>query len=245
MKNSTVPKNTSSNTQKPSSCIRTQRGIALLAAIGFLAAIGVGAAVSFHMVSGENNVQHQLLKERIAFYAAEAGLAESRAVIRSLWTLDSGFNNVFSDLTGASPATTPLNRTGPAFGVPGPCNDTSGTTKATPCLYELLPSTPYAIRPDADHNFSDSLSDDDSEYYPEQANVSFRSFYYDDEDDSDFTGDSNRQFWVVSVGEVQTDRGRPIRAIVRALVTGPMPSESSVGYSGQKGGDSSKQNSTY
>lgn len=243
MSTSTIRQNPSQN-DPVGRCPGSQRGIAMLAAIGFLAAIGVGAAISFHMVSGENNVQHQLLKEKVAFYAAEAGLAESRAIIRSLWTLESGFNQVFSDLTGASPGTTALNQTQAAFGVPGPCNTSTGGSKATPCLYPLLPSTPYPLRVSEDEAFPGQTADD-SEYYPEQANVSFRSFFYDDEDDGNFTVDSNRQFWVVSVGEVRTGDGRPIRAIVRALVTGPMPSESSVGYSGQKGGDSSKRNSTY
>lgn len=229
---------------------RGARGIALVAGIGFLAVLGIVAAVSYRMVAGENNIQTQLRKERVAFYAAEAGLAEARAMMRMQWVASTGFQQVFSDMTGTSPAGAALNKDGNEFSqhVGGDCNKIINNRRI-PCLYPLAPEQKYPLRESMSDTF-DGYSDADEEereklndFFPEQDNVFFQTFFYDDDDDDDYTSDANRQFWVVSVGEVRGGLlSRPVRVVVRALVTGPLPAELSVGYSGQKGASASKIN---
>lgn len=220
---------------------RSPRGIALMAALGFLAVLLVGVGVSLHMTSSEIAVQAMQQKEGIAFYAAEAGLSEARSLIRSMWNSTDGFSRVFAQLTAQSANADALQNKGGTddFGMGGNC-DTPAGNPSIPCLYEFMPRQPYTLRENDAQPFF-GVTADDSEYYPDHEGVTFHTFIYDDDDgDNTFTQDANRQFWVVSVGEVATGDGRPVRAIVRALVTGPNPLQSDGSYESQKGGGASK-----
>lgn len=224
---------------------RGARGIVLLAAIGFLAILGLVVAVSMHMLEAESEIQAQQQKERIAFYAAEAGLAEARAMIRAMWSPADGFARVFAELTDESTEAQALRnptREDDPFNMGGACDEpgTAGVP-VIPCLYQLIPRQNYFLRVNANHGF-DGLDPESEAFYPEQDNVTFETFIYDDADrDNTFTQDANRQFWVVSVGEVAGRPGeRPARVTLRALVTGPRPLQSDGSYSSQKGGGASK-----
>lgn len=230
---------------------RDARGLALVAGIGFLAVLGIVAAVSYRMVAGENNIQTELRKERVAFYAAEAGLAEARSMMRAQWVPATGFQQVFSNMTGTTPADAALNDDDDSeFSrhVGGICNEIQNNRRI-PCLYPLTAEQRYPLRVDSAVIFDGYADADPQEqekitlFFPDQDNVFFQTFFYDDDDDDDYTSDANRQFWVVSVGEVRGGLlSRPVRVVVRALVTGPLPAELSVGYSGQKGASASKIN---
>ena len=218
---------------------RAGRGIALLAAIGFLAVLLVVVGVSMHMLNGESEIQFQQQKERVAFYAAEAGLAEARSMIRAMWSPTDGFARVFAELTNEA-ADAAINNEVDEFNMGGQC-DTPNGAPTVPCLYRLSPPQNYFLRNDPALPF-DALDAALEPYYPEQNNVTFQNFIYDDADgDNTFTQDANRQFWVVSVGEVAGKPGeRPTRVVLRALVTGPHPLQSDGSYGAQKGGGASK-----
>lgn len=227
---------------------RGEHGIIMLAAIGFLAVLGVVVAISMHMLESESAIQSQQLRERIAFYAAEAGLAEARSMIRAMWHPTDGFARVFAELTyeKATNAEELLNPTAQndPYHMGGACNDTlGGTTAVVACLYRLSPRQQYFLRPDEDSDV-DGMEElkDNKKLYPVHDNVSFETFIYDDADqDNNFAQDSNRQFWVVSVGEVNNGNNkRPTRVTLRALVTGPRAQQSAGSYSSQKGGGASK-----
>lgn len=227
---------------------RGEHGIIMLAAIGFLAVLGVVVAISMHMLESESAIQSQQLRERIAFYAAEAGLAEARSMIRAMWHPTDGFARVFAELTfeNAIDAEELLNKPdqGDPYHMGGACNDTLGSgTPVVACLYRLSPRQQYSLRLD-DKKSVDGLKDKNNAFaaYPVHDNVSFETFIYDDADqDNNFAQDSNRQFWVVSVGEVNNGNNkRPTRVTLRALVTGPRAQQSAGSYSSQKGGGASK-----
>ena len=226
---------------------RGEHGIIMLAAIGFLAVLGVVVAISMHMLESESAIQSQQLRERIAFYAAEAGLAEARSMIRAMWHPTDGFARVFAELTYESAAVGALlNPTAQddQYHMGGACNDTLGSgTPVVACLYRLSPRQQYSLRLD-DKKSVDGLKDKNNAFaaYPVHDNVSFETFIYDDADqDNNFAQDSNRQFWVVSVGEVNNGNNkRPTRVTLRALVTGPRAQQSAGSYSSQKGGGASK-----
>lgn len=217
-----------------------ERGIALLAAIGFLAILGLVVAISMRMLEAESEIQAQQQKERIAFYAAEAGLAEARAMIRAMWNPTDGFARVFAELTNESAAAALNVGDSDEFNMGGACNTPTGAP-TVPCLYKLSPQQNYFLRNDATKSFDD-IDAALEPYYPEQNNVTFQTFIYDDADgDNTFVQDANRQFWVVSVGEVAgRSNERPTRVVLRALVTGPEPIQSDGSYSSQKGGGASK-----
>lgn len=215
---------------------RGERGIVLIAAIGFLAILGLVVAISMRMLEAESEVQAQQQKERIAFYAAEAGLAEARSMIRAMWNPTDGFARVFAELTNGDPSSAENKGTNDEFNMGGVC-DTPAGAPTVPCLYVLSPRQNYSIQ--------DNSGDIDAAiepYYPEQDNVTFQTFIYDDADgDNTFVQDANRQFWVVSVGEVAgRTNERPTRVVLRALVTGPDPIQSDGSYGSQKGGGASK-----
>ena len=225
---------------------RRESGIIMLAAIGFLAVLGLVVAISMHMLESESAIQAQQLRERVAFYAAEAGLAEARSMIRAMWHPTDGFARVFAELTYENAnAESLLNKEqNDPYHMGGKCNDTlSGGTPVVACLYRLSPRQNYFLRPDEDSDV-DGMKElgDNKKLYPVHDNVSFETFIYDDADqDNNFAQDSNRQFWVVSVGEVSNGPNRrPTRVTLRALVTGPRAQQSDGSYSSQKGGGASK-----
>lgn len=187
---------------------RQSRGFTLLLALGVVAVVTMAVMLSYSVVGREADTQADTRRQKQAFFAAEAGLAEGRETIRLL------LNNNGNNTTMSLPA---------ALGGSVPVADIPALAAANPPWYELLPG------PAADNNWNrytilkTNLSASEIPAgvdYPEQNNVRYRVFVRDDEDDDQNTVDSNRQLWILAVGEVTTTTGvRPTRSMVQALVT--------------------------
>ncbi|GMU01965.1 hypothetical protein KH5H1_60850 [Corallococcus caeni] len=168
----------------------------------------MAVTITWRMVRQEADVQGDLRRQKEAFFAAEAGLAEGRETMRLLLGNAETYNPAITAL--GAPASEP------------------GLGSPTQPWYDVLPGassagdgwTPYALTPE-DMAPSELASGSGDVYadYPRQANVRYRVFVHDDADDGDFTEDSNRQVWLVAVGEVVGGSGRPTRAVVQALIT--------------------------
>lgn len=202
------PESWSRTPRRPTSPLkkRRERGFALLTSLGVTLALTVTVALTVRGITREANVQGDLRRQKEAFFAAEAGLAEGREAMR-LMLGDSETYNPALALLG-SPVSEP------------------GLGSATQPWYEVLPSgssdgwntyslTPEAMTPSELSNVKGEAYAD----YPRQANVRYRVFVHDDADDADFTTDTNRQVWLVAVGEVVGGSGRPTRSVVQALIT--------------------------
>ncbi|NPD22378.1 hypothetical protein [Corallococcus exiguus] len=184
---------------------RQSRGFTLLLALGVVAVVTMAVMLSLNVVGREADTQADTRRQKQAFFAAEAGLAEGREAVRLL----------LSTQTGSSmPLEATLGR--PRVTLPGMGSDTYP-------WFDLLPGTgvdgwnDYLITKDT---LDGSEIRADITDYPEQRNVRYRVFIRDDDDDSDtgFGTDTNRQLWVIAVGEVTNPHGRPTRAVVQALV---------------------------
>ncbi|MCY1036358.1 hypothetical protein OV207_33285 [Corallococcus sp. BB11-1] len=184
--------------------LRQPRGFTLLLALGVVAVVTMAVMLSYSTVGREADSQADTRRQKQAFFAAEAGLAEGREAVRII--MDNALNSQI------------------------PLRDTLGRDRVelpgmgTPEYpwFELLPGD----GPEGWNQYSITLDSlDPSEYagvedYPEQTNVRYRVFVRDDvETDDAFGIDTNRQLWVISVGEVTNANGRPTRAVVQALVT--------------------------
>ncbi|GMU00309.1 hypothetical protein KH5H1_44290 [Corallococcus caeni] len=185
---------------------RQSRGFTLLLALGVVAVVTMAVMLSYSVVGREADTQADTRRQKQAFFAAEAGLAEGRETVRLL------LNNNGANSTMGLPA---------ALGGATPVADIPALAAANPPWYELLPG------PGADkwNNYTilkTNLSASEIPAgvdYPEQNNVRYRVFVRDDADDDQNTVDSNRQLWILAVGEVTTAGGRPTRSMVQALVT--------------------------
>ncbi|RKH30020.1 hypothetical protein [Corallococcus sp. CA031C] len=184
--------------------LRQPRGFTLLLALGVVAVVTMAVMLSFSVVGREADSQADTRRQKQAFFAAEAGPAEGREAVRIIMDTNLGATLVLKDALGRDRVELP------------------GMGSANYPWFELLPGdgvdgwNDYSIT-------TDSL--DAAEYagiddYPEQKNVRYRVFVRDDVESDDLFGtDSNRQLWVISVGEVTNANGRPTRAVVQALVT--------------------------
>ncbi|MFP2895813.1 hypothetical protein [Corallococcus sp. 4LFB] len=185
---------------------RQSRGFTLLLALGVVAVVTMAVMLSYSVVGREADTQADTRRKKQAFFAAEAGLAEGRETVRLLLT-NNGNNS-----TMGLPA---------ALGGAVPVSDIPALAAANPPWYELLPGTGggnwnnYTVLK-ANLSASEVPAGVD---YPEQNNVRYRVFVRDDADDDQNTVDSNRQLWILAVGEVTTASGRPTRSMVQALVT--------------------------
>ncbi|MHA7628101.1 hypothetical protein [Corallococcus sp. M7] len=183
---------------------RQSRGFTLLLALGVVAVVTMAVMLSLNVVGREADTQADTRRQKQAFFAAEAGLAEGREAVRLLLSTSTGPMALGTTL-GTSRVT-----------LPGMGSD------AYP-WYELLPGTgadgwnDYLITTDT---LDGSEIRADITDYPEQRNVRYRVFVRDDDDDdsASFGTDYNKQLWVIAVGEVTTPHGRPTRAVVQALV---------------------------
>ncbi|RKH04352.1 hypothetical protein D7V97_25470 [Corallococcus sp. CA053C] len=191
---------------RPTSHRRQPRGFTLLLALGVVAVVTMAVMLSFSVVGREADTQADTRRQKQAFFAAEAGLAEGRETLRLLLT------NNGANTTMALPT---------ALGGVAPVGDIPALAAANPPWYELLPGpgadkwNKYTLLK-ANLGASEIPTGVD---YPEQNNVRYRVFIRDDMDDDQSTVDSNRQMWVLAVGEVTTANGRPTRSMVQALVT--------------------------
>ncbi|WP_208719247.1 hypothetical protein [Corallococcus sicarius] len=191
---------------RPNSHRRQPRGFTLLLALGVVAVVTMAVMLSFSVVGREADTQADTRRQKQAFFAAEAGLAEGREALRLL------LKNNGSDTTMGLPA---------ALGGASPVGDIPALAAANPPWYELLPG-PGADKWNRYTILKTNLGTTEIPAgvdYPEQNNVRYRVFIRDDLDDDQSTVDSNRQLWILAVGEVTTANGRPTRSMVQALVT--------------------------
>lgn len=182
----------------------------MLMAMGLVALVMLAVAASFTIVGREAAVQGDSRRSKQAFFAAEAGLAEARETVRILLGTDSTYNNVIA-----------------ALGAPVAEPGVGAQTAADP-WYEVFPGgwQAYTLGPtavdtgvtNADREAVDADGDAFLDY-PDQTNVSYRVFLRDDRDDTDQASDANRQVWLIAVGQVTTAGGRPVRAVVQALIS--------------------------
>ncbi|MFY2564356.1 hypothetical protein ACN469_42605 [Corallococcus terminator] len=201
------------------------RGMALLMALGIIAFISAAVVVSLRKVAAESALQAQERRNREAHFAAEAGLAEARVVVRLLLGLGGGvlkFDPVMERLGNAYNGTA---FDGFVQGEPGlPSN------AAFP-WYEVIGWTPYSLAAASSGGAIDSdvatanqeMNGPDGPIfdYPTQERLFYRVFLVDDNDDTPLRrADSNNRVWLVSVGEVRgRDNTQPQRVIIRALIT--------------------------
>ena len=193
------------------------------------------------LVTTEADVQGQDRRQRVAYFAAEAGLAEGREAARMLLQ---------------NTATVTLL---PLFSAAGPAiNDPVGFPASVPGneWFQLLPPTSYGLAStgaggafasgtaSADRERTDSTG---ASYqgFPANRGVTYQVFLRDDNDDANQLADSNGKAWIISVGEVASSvaGAMPVRAVVRALVSlrGSAPSLQS--YTAQQGQGSTKSGS--
>ncbi|MCP3163286.1 hypothetical protein [Myxococcus qinghaiensis] len=188
---------------------RAARGFTLLVALGVVVVVTMAVMLSYRVVGREADTQADARRQKEAFFAAEAGLAEGREAMRLRSSpVELTYLQAFSALTAANATVTEL-----------------GLAGANPAWMELLPATPGdpwnylrlapTYLPAAEKA---SASGDPYVDYPEQNNVRYRVFVRDDVDDNDPTTDANGRVWVAAVGEVLSRDGRPTRAIVQALI---------------------------
>ncbi len=189
---------------------RQPRGFTLLVAMGLVTLVTMTVLLSLNVVSDEADIQGDSRRQKEAFFAAEAALAEGREAVR----LRLGDRQTYGFV---------LTSLGPAVNEPG-------LGDAMPAWYEVLPVPPtppdtvgwnYLRLTPEDMPPSELANATGEAYadYPAQSNVRYRAFIRDDADDNSSTIDSNGQVWLIGVGEVLNPEGRPTRAIVQALIT--------------------------
>ncbi|MBN8228014.1 hypothetical protein JYK02_10895 [Corallococcus macrosporus] len=175
--------------------------------MGITLALTVTVALTVSAVTREATIQGDLRRQKEAFFAAEAGLAEGRETMRLLLGDSETYNTALAAL--------------------GPPVSEPGLGSATQPWYEVLPApassdgwNTYPLTLE-DLSVAERSSATGELYadYPRQANVRYRVFVHDDADDADFTEDTNRRVWLVAVGEVLGSSGRPTRSVVQALIT--------------------------
>lgn len=204
---------------------RGQRGFALLMAIGIIAFIAAAVVVSLRAVASESALQGGERRNREAHFAAEAGLAEAREVVRLIRTTTGG-NNFNAIMTALG------NQLTPGSGLNGFVTETGLPSDNTTPWYQVIPWTNYTLQAanagaaiDSDHSTNNQEmngSDGPIRDYPDQLNVRYRVFLVDDDDDAtnDRRADGNNRVWLVSVGEVTGQQGtQPQRVIIRSLIT--------------------------
>lgn len=186
---------------------RQSRGFTLLLALGVVAVVTMAVMLSYSVVGREADTQADTRRQKQAFFAAEAGLAEGREKVRLLMA-----NNGNSESLALAAA----------LGGASPVSDIPALASANPPWFELLPGS----GPDKWNKYTllkSNLGPTEIPAgidFPEQANVRYRVFVRDDDDgDNAGTVDINDQLWILAVGEVTTANGRPTRSMVQALVT--------------------------
>jgi len=202
-----------------------RRGSTLLMATGVITLGTVAVFVSLAAVRSEGALQGDERRGRIAFFAAEAGLAEGREKMRIL--------------VGADPTyTAALNSLG---------SFTSEAGLPTNQLFDVLPWTNYSLE-----TSGAEISIDASELQaPDgagislntQRNVRYRVFAYDDDDgDGSLLADTNKLIWLVAVGEVASEfpGAMPVRTVIRSLIRTTAGVPTTPGYGAQKGQGSDK-----
>ena len=210
-------------------CRRSERGSTLLPALGVTTVLLLGTTASLSLVSGESEAQGAARLERLAAFAAEAGLAEGREAL----TIRAGSATAYDGVLGTLPRAADV-----------------GT--ATDVWFDLLGdgADPWVAYPMVRGSGAD-VSLTDAELPPEvalaaQATVRYRVFVRDDWDQDapgpvPQTFDSNGRVWLVAVGEVGLPSGRPVRVVLQQLVRNqPGVADAVMENNSQRGGSASK-----
>ncbi len=216
----------------------------MLLALGLVAFVTLAVALSLSVVGKETDFQGASRRQREAFYAAEAGLAEARYIVGDIL---GNSNQVFTTVIGQLGApvnvagigdSRPNDRWYDVFENPGGAPD--GNWRA----YTL---TGTAIDTTVTTNGRELIDPTGQPYlsFPDHAGVRYRVFLRDDWDDGDQETDTNGRVWLISVGEVQVPNGRPVRAVVQALISNrnSIPSQSIGCVGANCGPDMSANNS--
>ncbi len=227
----------------------SERGIALLMAIALIAAITAATLISLRAVAAESALQAHERRSREAFFAAQAGMAEARAWVRT----QLGGNSHFSEFLNPSPGKPfQMYVNGPGWPTPEP----GLPSDANVPWFEVIPRTAYTYSTTAlgtgvdpgvgganrEMNGPDGVRIAD---FPMADNVTYRAFLVDDNDGTARMGtatdiDANGRVWLVSVGEVAGPPGtQPHRSIIRALIT-PVGSPGDNPEGGDKGGSANQ-----
>ncbi len=208
-----------------SSSKNTQRGSTLLMATGVITLASIGVFLSLGAVRSEAQLQGDQRRSRIAFFAAEAALAEGREKMRILVGADPTYTAALGSLGGfVSEAGLPSNQLLDVLTWTAYPMDTTGVDTAL-AASELTAPDGSAITLNS------------------QRNVRYRVFAYDDEDgDGSLLADSNKLIWLVAVGEVSSDvvGAMPVRSVIRTLIRTTAGVPSTPGYNAQKGQGSDK-----
>ncbi len=185
------------------------RGFTILLALGLVAVSSLAVAVGLSVVGGEASAQAASRRQREAFFAAEAGLAEARAVLRELQDVNAVTFNPAIERLGQA-VNEPGLGAGPAS---DPWFDVLGGWQAYTLLDGAMDANVTAAgRELVAPNGQPFLS------FPEQRAVRYRVFLRDDADDANPAEDGNGQVWLVAVGEVTSAQGQATRAVVQALI---------------------------
>ncbi len=204
-------------TRRPPRAPHARRGFTLLLALGLIALVTAGVLVSLRAVSTESTLQAHERRSREALFAAEAGMAEGRSLVLAM------LNTPNPNVGVGRPYTREVLARLAVVNEPGLPDAAAGGIP----WRELIPKTDYTLARGT--AIDDTVAQANREItgpdgvalgsYPEAANVSFRVFVVDDDDDADRDTDDNGRIWLVSVGEVQpAGQGLPYRTIVRSLL---------------------------
>ncbi|WP_140786798.1 hypothetical protein [Myxococcus xanthus] len=195
---------------------RRQGGFTLLLAMGVVTMVTLAVLLSYGVVSREAEVQGDGRRYKEAYFAAEAGLAEGREAMRIRLGTDQSYSGTLANLPvinepGLNGGDRPFLEVLPGPGGVGTWNSLAIVEA------ELAPSERQSPTGEAYASF------------PLQQNVRYRVFARDDEDPLDPLDptpanqgirDTNKQVWLIAVGEVVGPAGsRPTRAVIQALIT--------------------------
>ncbi|GMU04644.1 hypothetical protein [Corallococcus caeni] len=199
---------------------RQSRGFTLLLALGVVAVVTMAVMLSLSVVGREADTQADTRRQKQAFFAAEAGLAEGREAVRLLMDKVGSNAFVFQDELGAAVTEPGLGSAADPWYDVLPAPGAPSTDRWN--LYQLttsqLETSEKRAGPGVDTPNQPYTSD-----YPEQTRVRYRVFVHNDKDGAAAGTDSNHQVWLVSVGEVLSPNGRPTRAVVQTLVVHSQP----------------------
>lgn len=207
----------------------------MLVVMGLLLIVTVAAVTTLAMVGQESALQGQARREAEAFFAAEAGLAEAREVLRLRAEATSNFTT-YTTVMNAFPQVAGMGANGETwFQVIGVENYQLTRTGTDMAIDPGVVAAGQELNAMNGTRFAD---------YPQSVNVRYRVFLRDDVDEATPVDvvDSNAQVWLVSIGEVDVGGGMPIRRVTQALVTFSAGA-ANVDCLGQKGGCADKTNS--
>ncbi len=213
-----------------------ERGSSMLIATGLVALITVGTLMSLTVINSEAAVVSNSRREREAFFAAQAGMAEAKEKVGALLGQDPFYG---SATTGAIGALMTEFASTPATGLGDPINDpwldvlcnpggncAAGNSADRWVRYSFTRTSAGGTSTAIDDGVTTANTEmrdpngNAFQDFPANTQVFYRVFLRDDGDDAFPFVDANKKVWLVAVGEVRPgDGSRPVRAVMRALVT--------------------------